>query len=303
MAFFIPDEYARFSCEVFDRFKILLSKNIFTGISQLTFRQWLANFQTEEESYLAAHLVDSLILRTDLMLDSTSRHIVEMCLPKILKRHNNYTSPDISSFTRSLSSGDLSLGLRFVAVDGTFSKAPAKSGATLIRIFSRATGIPKRLLVRPENLTTLPDTVKTLIFLDDCVGTGRQFDGFCDSYQLSTLASRFELVYIPLLGHQQGIDFLNQRHPHVKVYPVEVLGPSCNFFQSSASNLSTWAKDNTNSVGDVQNFYDDLLRRKGVSKESEFCLNLSLAFSFSTPNNTLKAYFSDQGTWNRLLVR
>lgn len=303
MAFSIPNGYDRFANEVFARFRVLLSKNVFSGITQLTLREWLSNFNGDEEQYLAAHLLDALIYRTDFMVDSASQHVIEMILPTILRKYGLYSSPSIDDFVNSLSVGDLALGLRFVAVDGTFEKVPGKSGAQLIRQFSRSTGIKKSLLLRPEHMGTLDLSVKTLIFIDDCIGTGGQFKRFCNAYNLSNLANRYTLIYIPLLAHPSGINILNETCPFLHVKPVEILGLGSDFFSECSSRQNIWARDQSNSVIDVKNIYDNLMSRHGVSRESKFSLNLSIGFSFSTPNNTLKAYFSDQGTWKKLLIR
>ncbi len=304
MAFKIPSGYERFANEVFARFRNLLDKNVFTGIAKLTLREWQSNFATDDEHYLAAHLLDALILRTDPMVDSASQHVVEMVLPKILVKQGLYVSPDIDAFVKSLGDGDIGLGLRFVAVDGNeLAPTPGKSGAQLIRHFSRAADINKNLLLRPENMEQLQDDVRVLVFLDDCVGTGTQFGKFSTAYKLEDLAKRHCLIYIPFVAHPKGLTKLNNKYPFLHVTPVEVLGPLSNFFAECPLNPGVWARDRSNSVVDIKAFYSELMARKGVSPEPSFGLNLSLGFSFSTPNNTLKAYFSNQGMWKRLLVR
>ena len=281
-----------------------MDKNVFTGIAKLTLREWQGNFATDEEHYLAAHLLDALIFRTDPMVDSTSQHVVEMVLPKILAENGLYVSSDIDAFVKSLADGDVGLGLRFVAVDGNqLAPTPGKSGAQLIRHFSRAANINRNLLLRPENMELLQDDVRVLVFLDDCVGTGTQFGKFSTAYKLEDLAKQHCLIYIPFVAHLKGLKKLNHKYPFLHVTPVEVLGPQSNFFAESLLNSGVWARDSSNSVADVKAFYSELMARKGVTPEPSFSLNLSLGFSFSTPNNTLKAYFSNQGMWKRLLVR
>ncbi len=303
MAFQIPRGYDRFANEVFSRFRILLSRHVFNGITQLTLRDWQSNFVSDEEQYLAAHLLDALMFRTDPMIDSTSQHVIEMVLPKILMENSLYGSPTIDDFMESLAHGDLNLGLRFVAVDGSFEATPGKSGAQLIRQFSRSTGVNKNLLLRPENIVSLGNDAKALIFIDDCVGTGRQFDKFCKAYNLVGLKESYKLIYIPFVAHYVGLKFLNKKYPFLCIAPVEELGLASNFFNRSVSDQNIWMRDNSNTVADVKNFYSSLMASRGVRPESKYCLNLSLGFSFSTPNNTLKAYFSNQGSWQRLLVR
>mgnify|MGYP001185888906 FL=1 len=304
MAFKIPTGYERFANEVFARFRNLLDKNVFSGITKLTLREWESNFATDEERYLAAHLLDALIFRTDPMVASTSQHVVEMVLPKILIEQRLYASSTIDAFVEALGNGDTALGLRFVAVDGNLlASVPGKSGALLIRHFSRAANIHKNLLWRPENMVQLQDDVRVLVFLDDCVGTGRQFGKFSRVYKLAELSERYTLIYIPFVAHHTGLNDLNQKYPFLHITPVEVLGPQSDFFAECPSSPGIWVRDRSNTVAEIKAFYSALMRRRGVTRSTNFGLNLSLGFSFSTPNNTLKAYFSDQGTWKRLLVR
>lgn len=269
----------------------------------LTMRSWLGNFSTDEDQYLAAHLLDALIYRTDAMLDSTSQHVIEMVLPDELKRLGLYNSNSVDQFIEQLVSGDELLGIRFVAVDGSFEQTPGKSGAQLIRQFYRATKVNKKLLVRPENISKLNNGVKTLVFLDDCLGTGSQFSRFCDYYKLKQLSDKFSLIYLPFVAHSTGLRTLKTGYPFLNLAPVEKLSNENNFFSESKSSKGIWLRDGKNSISDVKKHYRSLLKSKGASGESEYCLNLSLGFYFSTPNNTLKAYFSDQGNWKGLLVR
>lgn len=303
-AFHIPDAFARFSNQTEKRFDILIKKRALTGIEVLQLRNWLSNFDSEEARYLAAHLLDSLVYRSDKMLESSSHHVLQMILPNVLASCGAYKASDLNSFLERIAAGDQQLGMRFVAVDGMFESTPGKSGAALIRIFGRATGVPDSLLVRPDNLKRLTNDVKALIFLDDCLGTGTQFCKFSTHYSLKQMASSRKLVYVPYVAHPSGIKKLRDEFPELIVRPIETLGVTADFFAGTSTDPTIWNRDKTNRVADVRSCYESLLRSRRVSpKESDFCLNLSLAFSISTPNNTLKAFHSTEGQWNRLFTR
>ncbi|HJV74706.1 MAG TPA: hypothetical protein VJ654_10825 [Noviherbaspirillum sp.] len=132
MEFHIPDGFARFASQVERRFAVLLQKRVLTGIDVLQLRKWLNNFESDEERYLAAHLLDSLVLRTDKMLASSSEHVLQMLLPNALISCNRFKVDDLAEFISRMTSGKTETGIRFVAVDGTFEKTPGKSGAALI---------------------------------------------------------------------------------------------------------------------------------------------------------------------------
>lgn len=301
--FYIPNSFARFASQVERRFSVLLQKRVLTGIDMLQLRKWLGNFESDEERYLAAHLLDSLVFRTEKMLASSSNHVLQMLLPNILMRCGQLRSPDLQDFLTTMTCGKTETGIRFVAVDGTFATRP-KSGGELIRLFSRATDVRNDLLVRPENICELGPAVKVLVFLDDCLGTGTQFKRFSDFYKLHEQVPNRMLIYIPFVAHRRGIHNLREACPALQVYPVEILGPNADFYYEDPKNPGIWNRDKFNSVEAVRKFYGKTLVSCSVSpKENKFCLNLSLCFSISTPNNTLKAFFSQEGSWERLFVR
>lgn len=301
--FHIPRDFARFANQVERRFSVLLQKRVLTGIEILQLRNWRNNFESDEERYLAAHLLDSLVFRTEKMLASSSNHVLQMMLPNILMRCGRLHSPDLHDFLNKMTQGTAETGMRFVPVDGLFATKP-KSGGELVRLFERATGVRDNLLVRPENIHKLGAAVKTLVFLDDCLGTGTQFKKFSDFYKLPQYAPARTLIYIPFVAHREGIEKLRQTCQSVLVCPVEVLGPNADFFYEDPDRAGIWNRDKYNTVEAVRKFYGETLEKRQVSlKEGAFCLNLSLGFNISTPNNTLKAFFSQEGSWERLLVR
>lgn len=301
--FHVPDSFARFSIQVERRFVALVQKRVLTGINMLQLRSWWCNFESDEERYLAAHLLDSLIFRTDQMLWSSSRHVLQMMLPNILNRLGRLRSLDLQEFLGSLTGTRKETGIRFVAVDGTFAKKP-KSGGELMRLFARATGLRGNLQVRPEHLEKLPDAVKVLVFLDDCLGTGTQFEEFSRFYKLENQAKQRHLIYLPFVAHSQGVSNLKRDCPWLVIEPVETVGQSADFYFEDKEKPGIWNRDKSNHVDDVREFYSETMKLRGASgKEGDYCLNLSLGFESSTPNNTLKAFFSNEGDWSALLIR
>ena len=60
MAFHVPTDHQSFFRDVDLRFRLLLSKSIITGIDSIRLNNWLANFVSPEDKYLAAHLLNGL---------------------------------------------------------------------------------------------------------------------------------------------------------------------------------------------------------------------------------------------------
>ncbi len=71
MAFHVPQGRQGFFEDVVHRFRLLLRKGIISGIDPIRLNNWLANFVTAEDKYLAGHLLSGLTYRSDAMVKSS----------------------------------------------------------------------------------------------------------------------------------------------------------------------------------------------------------------------------------------
>lgn len=303
MAFHIPADRAEFFYEIEKRFRLLLHKGVITGIDQLRLNTWLANFPLPEDKYMAAHILSGLTYRSDAMVCSSFRHLVHCELPAVLRKRANLNYPDLDAFDAALTGGDASSPLRFVAVDGTFEQTPGKSGAVVIRKFRQHLGVAKALLCRPETLGTLPKTVRALVFIDDMLGTGRQFETFAKHYKLEEHAKTRALIYCPLLAYDEGIGNVREALPWLEIHPVETLGARHRFFRPCATNAALWGGDCVNTVADVQAYMADLCQRSGLPTKTKHSLDLTVSFEHAVPNNSLPMLSIRTAHWNPLFDR
>jgi hypothetical protein len=303
MALRIPQGQQAFYVDVVHRFRQLLHKGIITGIDPIRLNSWLANFVTDEDRYLAAHLLNGLTYRSDAMVKSSFHHLVHCELPQMLRARNAMTFDDLESFDRALTEGDDSSPIRFVAVDGSFEKTPGKSGAVVIRAFRRHLNVAKALLCRPERLIDLPANVKALIFIDDLVGTGQQFETFATHYQLANHAKQRALVYCPLLAFKTGLTRLAKALPWLEMHPVETLGESHQFFRTCASDATIWGVDEVNKVQDVRDHMADLCKRNAIPPRTRHSLDLVVAFEHAIPNNSVSMLSIKSAQWQPLFDR
>lgn len=303
MAFSIPEPYQGFYDETIQRFKLLLQKQVLTGIDLNTLNRWLANFETEEEKYLAAHLLNGLIYRSSNMLCSSFQHLIHCELPAFLQRHGFQLPDGLVAFHEALKDADSSFPIRFVAVDGTFEPGPGKSGGVVIRQFRRHLGVSKAILCRPENIGRLPDSVRYLIFIDDLLGTGNQFEKFANYYGLANLRQQYTMMYSPQLSHSGGMANLAKKFPWLTVIPIESLGPENQFFRTAKDSTTIWHADDTNTVADVKAFCNELSDKGGIIRGSRHSLDLSILFEHGAPNNTLPFYWCPSDRWQPLIAR
>ena len=303
MAFHVPTDQLGFFRDVDLRFRLLLRKGIITGIDPIRLNNWLANFVSPEDKYLAAHLLNGLTYRSDGMVKSSFQHLMECELPRVLRERGGLPFADLETLYESLSNGTAKSPIRFVAVDGTFEKTPGKSGAVMIRQFKRHLNVSKALLCRPERLEELPEDVKVLIFIDDLVGSGQQFESFASHYKLEEHAKKRCLAYCPLIAFDQGLINLKKALPWLQILAVETLDSSHQLFQGSADSPQIWGVDKVNTVQDVRDHVAQLCTRNDIPASTRHCLDLVVAFEHAVPNNSVPMLSIKSARWQPLFDR
>lgn len=298
MAFHVPVAHEELFDRVERQFRLLLSKHVVTGITEIDFNKWLSNFYTEEDKYLAARLLENLTFRSQEMVGSAIAHILQCILPGELRRVG-LRIESVDEFIQDVTSGRAQKFVRFVEVEG--GDEPGKSGAVLVRELHRLGSVHKALLCKVDAIKHLPGSVKCLVFVDDMLGTGTQFVTFAEESALAAEAAKRKLIYCPLAAYADGLLELARACPWLVVCPVEVFGPSHRFFRSEQERPEVWAIDGVNLITDVRDYMASWHRRAGISP-NKYCLELVIGFNHATPNNTLPVMYWDK-SWHRLLVR
>ena len=95
------------------------------------------------------------------------------------------------------------------------------------------------------------------LFIDDFLGTGDQFCGFAQQFNLSTSLQGCYAVYAPLAAHKDGISAVQNYIPDLHVVTVEAIDNSYSLF----SDKSPWFNDGLNSPNMARDYYDTLVAR------------------------------------------
>lgn len=302
MAFHVPDSNYGLLEDVLERFRVLLKKSAITGIDETRLDRWISNFRTDEEHYLAACMLNRLIFRSQAMIDSSIDHLLHCLLPTHLRKIGHFPHPDIESFLEVLQLNDSDYPIRIVGVDGSRAFDTGKSGAVIIRQYKRRAGISKFLTCRPDALGELSKKVRCLVFVDDMLGTGTQFDRFAKEHALHEKEG-VHIVYCPLIAHVEGLKTLKDNCPWLTVLPVEIFDGQHNFFCELKDHPGIWGVDGVNTVDDVKGFYNQIAAKHEIPKLGKFGLGLVLGFEHSTPNNSLSMLWASSGKWAALLTR
>ena len=304
MSFEIPPGKERFFSDTKQKIESLIRKNILSGIKHYELQGWLNNFSSQRALYLAAHLLDAFIYRSPDMLKSMRRHMLEMQLASALQRCGYKVPVTVDDFLKGLREGNHKLPIRFVSVDGGFDKTPGKSGAALLRNFREDGLINKGITIRPEDVAKLPKHVEWLVLVDDFVGTGKQAEKFFKYYGVEQWAVTRNVILLSFMAHSAGVNKIAKDCSYVNFDCAEILSASHGFFASMAGGMM-WGRDEYNTIKDVKDFYynEVLLSKDVVLKQSEFDLDLTVAFNRTIPNNTLAAFWTSKGQWCPLINR
>lgn len=304
MTFFVPEQHSQFFEEVTQRFRLLIKKGVLSEVDEIVLDNWLNNFISPEHRYLAARILDGLIFRSAPMLYSSIDQLLQCVLPSQLREWDAYSAKSIEDFLASLDTGDSLHPVRFIAIDKSFaSEEPGKSGDIIIRHLRQHGHVSKKLTCSADRILSLPDSVKVLVFIDDIVGSGKQFKKFAQFHQLDVHAARFRSLYCPLMAYENGVATIKRAYPWVTVSPIELLSERHRFFYADPQKAHIWAMDKINTVADVRQEVTSMAVAAGIPPTTSHCLELLVAFDHSTPNNTLPLLWARSDKWQRLLTR
>ncbi|WP_285404288.1 hypothetical protein [Luteibacter sp. ME-Dv--P-043b] len=304
MGVIVPSSHEDLSRQVFGRFRSLVVDQVIDIISPTDLDRWSRNFETAEAQYLAAQLLSAAVIRTNKMITSSYRHIAEVVLPDLMRSAGLWNFDCVEDFLFALHDRKAALPLRIMPVDGLrIDRKPGNSADSVVRNFAIAAKVGDGYLWRADDPKAWQPFAGLLIFVDDLLGTGRQFAGFAKKYQLNELPPQMQCVYIPLLATAKGIGKVREKFPRVEIRPVESLHASAGFFNETVDNSGLWVRDKVNAAEDVRALYRQIMSDKDVPKEGKYSMELSVLLPGRTPNNSLRAYWNSTGRWQPLMPR
>ena len=262
---------------------------------------WYRQFCGPVEQFFAACLLDQTIFRSRLQFESALRALFRSNLygAVFLGEHDLYLAEAIQ--------GRADPKIRLIPVICE-SDPPTKSGPLVMRRLQRILRLNSKWMCWPWQVPKAVEEkgVETIIFVDDFLGSGRQFETFFQQWGFDKqIKSGIKHIYAPVVAHQIGLDYLSQVLPSVTVVCVEALGASHRFF-----NEKTWEQMSQGQVtaDEAKSWYLDFATKRKIAPMKVSPLGygeLELAFGFShaTPNNSLPILWHSSEGWQPLLER
>lgn len=296
----LPDNADYFVEAVMSTGKQLIERG-FWEIPESRFGSWCRQFCGQEELFFAACLLDQTIFRSRMQFESALRVLFRsnLCGSLFQNEHDLHLTEVIQ--------GRQDPKIRLVPVICE-SDPPTKSGPLVLRRVQRILRLNPKWMCWPWQVPKAIDEkrVETIVFVDDFLGSGRQFESFFLQWEFDKQSDAgIRHIYAPVVAHQQGLDYLAKVLPRVSVVCVETLGIAHSFF-----NEKTWAQVGQGliSAEEAKGWYLDFGAKRQIAPKSVSLLGfgeLELAFGFShaTPNNSLPILWHSSEGWNPLLER
>lgn len=303
--FIVPTNGKIYTQKIFDRCSSLISHNIWSGLDIIKYKTWLNNFDTEEEQYFAACILDSLIYRSEDQTISLIHQLFQRTLPDLNRTDPMPLNPNWdwegvvnSNIPQSLPN------FRFVVVTSHLDR-PHKSAHIVARLMKRNLSVNQDLLINPwEIQNEINKNIKTFFFIDDFLGTGQQFIDFFKFYKLDQY-KKIYFAYVPWVAHKEGIQKVKDEFPILKVSAVETLNSTHSIFSKD----SICFKDEKNTPEKAKFFYYEILKKNKINitdsdRRGYGHLELTYAFSHSIPDNCLPIlWWGKSPGWSPLFDR
>lgn len=289
----VPENAPQISLSTHERTKQLCALNLLP-IPSVRLEGWWAQFVTLEERFFASAVLKQLIFRTDPQFDSSIASIFygelnRACFPG---QHDGHLVSVLRQRHKC--------GICLIPVIRD-SDPPTKSGPLVLRRVQKALGLATAHFYWPW---LVPADAKVIIFIDDILGSGAQFNRFLKLWNFRD-RSDVKLIYAPAVAHETGIRAVRDESPQVDIITAEKLGNDHGFFSEKV-----WMRlaSSTISAAEAKAWYESFADSRGltpgIGKLGSGGLALTIGFEHGTPNNSLPLlWYGASGAWVPLLER
>jgi hypothetical protein len=300
--FRLPKHGLSFPLDILARSLDLIGRGIWSGIKPVRLNRWFKNFGTEEERYFAACVLDHLIYRSDEQTTALAVHLFHRSLVDLAR----LDPPKVhltSGWLEQLRDAQSSVRLVAAVKRADYTH---KSAYLISRLMKRQLGVRPQWIAKAWELNQhLKTGAQVFIFIDDFLGTGRQFEELVQQENLDWMFASAYVVYAPFAAHRSGIDYLKKRFPVLRIASAEILDERHDIFDSRARCFD----DSVNTPEAAKAFYLDLIKRKGLTIQPSSSLGfgglgLAYVFEHAVPDNNLPIFWSPgPDAWSPLFDR
>jgi hypothetical protein len=247
---------------------------------------WLSNFVSPEEKHMAACLLDEVVFRSESQVRAMILQLLQRTLSDAMADCNQFGI----DWQELLSDDQKDPAVRIVPVIRD-SDSPTKSGPLVARLYRRLGGVSDKWMIWSWLISkSIRSGVKSLLLIDDFLGSGEQFIKFARRFRLHRLDS-IKIIYAPLIAHPDGMSAVAKDYPKICLVPGEILSKKSIVLAQTDETF-----DGHNGMQSARQLYCAYWTRRGIRLSKKILygwdeLNLALAFHHGTPNATLPLFW------------
>ncbi len=295
----VPDYFSHFKATVKDRIKNYCQLKIWP-FDYDSFLCWLNNFNTEAEEYFALQLLNNLIVRSKVMACSGYSRLLNTDIRnrlidlKKLDQNNSIPEWEDILLGRGRRKDITILPVQLLGDKG-------ESGGSLYRTLSPLINTG----AWGKDINSIDNGV--IIFVDDILGSGNQFETFSKENNLSEIKDQNTIIFCPLIACEHGLSYLRETVPYVEIFPVETLSLDQSIFDDRGQ---TFFNDGVNTIEASVDFYLEM-KEKYSPQMPEWLgrdnVGLPIVFEWGCPNQTPSILWMREAskleTWYQLFSR
>lgn len=303
----LPTRYNNFRESVLNRLEALCRCRLLGALDNTKITAWLNNFRSHEHQYLALHILDSLIYRTNGMMVNAYRRFLASEARNIVASYVNRPVGDVDQWMSNLAHRNSQCQWRryFKIVGAYDGNEQAQSGSNILRALNADT-VNQYYNFNQSGAAAEALRQRVILVVDDMVGSGRQYQRVYEEMRLDRLAEENKVIFSPLFGFADGIERARAVDRRITILPLEVLTDAHSFFHGADND--NFRRDDVNTVGEAKECYREMCDLAGVrdcTRHGWNGLELTVAYDWGCPNHTLGLLW-DYGSsrdWQRLFER
>lgn len=293
--------FARTAESLAERSEALVELQVWPVSTRLDWRGWLSNF-SKDEQFFARCLLEAFLYYGE----DQARALLSAAFHGI--------SRDVARSANTYSERETLWHAFIDSVVVTYvegeTPSPTDSGFAFARKARQVLGVDESRILRPvEALQTSQREHCPILFVDDFVGSGKQFESTWQRQLTGGLTGTFRdlartgtssIWYAPLIATQYGLSRLAVKAPEAIIRPAHTIGVE---YSSNHDEALVWP---SGAHDDARQFVEDATKRAGykVSEAWGFHdLGLGIAITDTIPDACLPIFYSEKNNWRPLMAR
>lgn len=282
------------------RARKLIRCGAWEGVDDGRLDSWFNQFVARRKELLGACLLDNFIFRGKAQVEALLK--AALSSPAMLPSAAKWDGEVIAA----LGNRRVDPCMRLAPVI-RLDQPPTKSGTYILRRLAKSLRIADKWMLWPQSLAEMPDTVHTVVLVDDFCGSGKQFSEFVTMTGIEGLMlarPKCRIVYLTVAAHSSGIKKVLDDFARIEFIAGEILTPLHGFF--GGERLARIKVDGIEErlKADYDAIAEEVwLGGRTVGPYGFEDQGLTYAFDHGTPNNTLPIYWYAGGDWTPLVNR